>query len=90
MPVAGSDSLKVAPVPARPVHTENAGPGALAQLYVGPEEAGVPVVAATVLEIFTVPPGQMPDPVIVPGLCVVEYTASVVLLELELHVGLFT
>ena len=77
-------------MPARPVHTEKAGPGALAQLYVGPEEAGAPVVAAAALEILTVPPGQMPDPVIVPGSCVVEYTARVVFLELELHVGLFT
>lgn len=72
VPVVGSDSLNVAPVPGRLVHELKAGPGALSQLYVGPEEAGVPVVAAAVLEMFTVPPGHIPDPVMVPGLCVVE------------------
>lgn len=51
---------------------ENPGPGALLQLYVGPEEAGVPVVAAAELVMFTVLPGHMLLPAMVPGSCVVE------------------
>ena len=66
------NSLKVAPVPARLVQVPKPGPVALAQLYTGPEEAGVPVVAAAVLVIFTVLPGQIPVPVMVPALWVVE------------------
>jgi len=65
-------SLKVAADPVRFVQEENPGPGALRQLYVGPEEAGVPVVAAAVLVMLTVLPGHTLFPAMVPGSWVVE------------------
>lgn len=87
VPVVAIVSLKVAPVPGRFVQTVKPGPGARAQLYTGPDEAGVPVVAAAGLEMLTVPPGQIPDPEIVPALCAVEYTVSVVLRLFDVHCG---
>jgi hypothetical protein len=65
-------SLNVANVPVRDVHVENPGPGARAQLYEGPDDAGVPVVALAVFEILTISPAQTFDPPIVPALWVTE------------------
>lgn len=79
-------SLKPAPVPARAVHIVN-GETERSQLYVGPGDAGVPVVAGAVLLIVTVLPGQTPDPVIVPGLCVVDQIAMSALRDGEVHCG---
>ena len=72
VPAVAIVSLKVAPEPVRGVQTENPGPGALSHEYVGPDDAGVPVEAAVVFAMFTVPPPQIADPEMAPALCVVE------------------
>lgn len=59
--------LKVAPLPVRVVHVPKPGPVALSQLYVGPEDAGEPVVADDEFVMFTVLPAQTFVPAIVPG-----------------------
>ena len=64
-------SLKVAPDPARGVQ-ELKGDTDLCQLYVGPDEAGVPVEAEVPFVIFTVPPAQISAPPMAPALCDVE------------------
>ena len=54
------------------VHVPKPGPVALCQLYAGPDDAGVPVVALPPLAIETVCPLQMSELVIEPALWLVE------------------
>jgi len=68
VPATAIVSLKDAPEPESGVHTENPGPGALSHEYTGPDDAGVPVEAAVVFVMFTVPPSQIADPEIAPAL----------------------
>jgi len=86
MPGVETVWLKVAPLPVRVVHVPKPGPVALSQLYVGPEDAGVPVVAAAEFVMLTVPPAHTFVPAMVPGLWVVEYTGiSTVVLTGDPH-----
>lgn len=71
----------VAPVPGRAVHAVNAGPGALCQLYAGPDEAGVPVEAAEALAIVKELPAQAFVFEMEPGLWVVEKTLISVVVD---------
>ena len=64
--------LNVAPLPDKEVQVPKPGPVALSQLYVGPEEAGVPVEAEVEFVILTLPPAQISVPAMAPGLCTVE------------------
>ena len=59
--------LNVAPLPDKEVQVPKPGPVALSQLYVGPEEAGVPVEADVEFVILTLPPAQILEPEIAPG-----------------------
>ena len=75
-----------AAVPGRAVHAVNAGPGALCQLYVGPDDAGVPVEAAVALDMVNELPAQAVVFEMEPGLWVVEKTLmSVVVDTVEPH-----
>ena len=67
IPDTAITSLKVAAAPGRAVQTVK-GEGDLSQLYVGPAEAGTPVVAEVVFVMLTVPPGQISVPAIAPAL----------------------
>ena len=74
-------SVMVVPVPGRAVHAVNAGPGALSQLYVGPDDAGVPVEAAEALAMVNELPAQAVVFVTDPALWVVEKTSMSVVVE---------
>lgn len=64
-------SLKVAAEPVSGVHVLN-GETDLCQLYVGPDDAGVPVDADVEFVMLTVPPAQIGEPLMAPALCDVE------------------
>jgi hypothetical protein len=64
-------SLKVAPDPVRGVHVLN-GETDRCQLYVGPDDAGVPVDADVEFVMLTVPPAHIGKPPMAPALCEVE------------------
>lgn len=81
MPGVAMVSVMVAPVPGRAVHEVNAGPGALCQLYVGPDDAGVPVEAAKALAMVKELPAQAVVFEMEPGLWVVENTLMSVVVD---------
>lgn len=60
-------SLKVAAEPVSGVHELN-GETALCQLYVGPDDAGVPVEAAVELSMLIVAPAHIGELLITPAL----------------------
>jgi hypothetical protein len=72
VPAVAIVSLKVAADPTKAVQTVYPGPGALSQLYVGPDDAGDPVDAEVVFDIFTVFPAHIFDAEIAPALFAVE------------------
>ena len=74
-------SEKVAPDPVSAVQSVNPGPGARCQLYVGPEDAGVPVDAAVIFVMLTVCPAHIFDPPMDPPLLAVEYTVISLVVE---------
>jgi hypothetical protein len=81
MPGVAIVSVMVAPVPGRADHEVYAGPGALSQLYEGPEDAGVPVEAAAALAMVKELPAQAVVFEMVPALWVVEKTLMSVVVD---------